>query len=149
TISRNIALNGPGVVAAGVNQNGLPTLGEGALTSLGNNTITGNITSNSAFENRISSNLGLLTITGTLTLGAGQDMILYGPGNMEIVNAIAVSTGGIIKTAGGNIGGGTLILDSATNGFSGRIRIDSGFVRVSNGGDLGTNTSVNAVDFNN
>ncbi|MDH4455002.1 MAG: autotransporter-associated beta strand repeat-containing protein, partial [Verrucomicrobiota bacterium] len=127
---------------------------QGALMSVGNNTVSGNITTSSFTATRITSGFGTLNITGGLTLGAGQDLQLTGgafaslPANIVIsgqINPNGATTGGIIK-----IGTGTAILTNTANNINGRIRIDNGTLRISDGRQLGSlYTASDAIRFNN
>ncbi|RBP47685.1 putative secreted protein with PEP-CTERM sorting signal [Roseimicrobium gellanilyticum] len=147
TFTRNIVASGPGVATANSITTALNALGLGSVTSVGNNTLTGSLTLTGAFEQRVSSGAGMFTIAGPVTLQAGQENIFYGAGNFNVTGQIQNTSAGIIKTGGSAIAS-TLILSNNTNAYSGRLRIDSGTVRVSDGGALGTSTAANAIEFN-
>lgn len=146
TTSRNFFLSGGGVVTGNGITTGALALSQGALSSVGNNTISGSVTTGSFVENRISSSAGMLTLSGPVTLGTGVDTFIYGPGNTTITGAIGASTGRLLKASSGSLTS-TLILSNSANAFSGTIRVDGGTVRVSNGGALGTSTAAAALDF--
>ncbi|MCY2974337.1 MAG: autotransporter-associated beta strand repeat-containing protein [Planctomycetota bacterium] len=111
-----------------------------ALLSVGNNTISGNITAASPFpttpptagaglNSRINSVMGNLTFAGGLDVAgtAGTTFTILGGNNTAGMNNFTIAgpltgTGTIEKT-----GSGTLFLNpSATSGFSGRIRVGGG-----------------------
>ena len=151
--ARNFVLTGGGVATANSITTGIQAITQGALTSVGNNTISGSVTFSAlGAEQRISSASGNLTLAGNVTLGvtgaaAVADTLFYGPGNFNVTGAIQANAGRLIKTGAGTLAS-TLVLSNAANAFSGTIRIDSGTVRVANGGALGTSVASNAIDIN-
>ncbi|HRH96343.1 MAG TPA: hypothetical protein PLB55_10440, partial [Prosthecobacter sp.] len=148
TFSRNLNLEGLGPVGGG----------GAALLSVGNNTLSGVVTTASSaqtpatFRNtRISSVNGTLTLSGTLNvLGAAGTTITTlgglnqsGVGNYSL-NGILSGTGTLEKS-----GSGTLFLNpSNTSGFAGRLRISASAtgqqssVRVTSLNDGANTTSV-------
>ncbi|NBV85522.1 MAG: hypothetical protein EBS01_04505, partial [Verrucomicrobia bacterium] len=147
-ITHNLYLSGEGPATANsltpnftVNSTG----GLGALLSIGNNTVTGSISTSATAATWIGSSAGMLTLSGALNLGAGQNLYLgLGFGNTT-VNYIPATTGGVKKYGSGSLSS-TLILTGSNNAFSGGLEINSGNVRVSNGGALGTNTGTQALN---
>ncbi len=110
-----------------------------ALVSVGNNTISGVITTGSTSATRLASSFGTTNVTDGATLGAGQATTFEGRGNWSIPGGVA--GGGALAKAGP----GTLILGGA-NTYSGITTISGGFLRVPSGGSLGTNNTANAIN---
>ncbi|MDB6004762.1 MAG: Autotransporter-associated beta strand repeat protein, partial [Prosthecobacter sp.] len=142
TFSRDISVvgRGPGAINNG-----------GGLISIGNNTITGNIVLGSTSSpGTMVSAYGITTMTGELQIGnGGNTSTLFGNGNYILsgkVTGFEVAADRFAKS--GQVVTTTLWLQNANNNFAQTLRIDSGSVRVSHGGALGTNTSFQALDLN-
>ncbi|WP_397381393.1 autotransporter-associated beta strand repeat-containing protein, partial [Prosthecobacter sp.] len=142
TINRDISLSGRG---PGAINNG------GALISVGNNTIAGNLViGGTASQGNVISAYGNTTISGDVQLGNGSTQTFFGNGNFIIsgqVTSFEVANDRFSKT--GNSYATTLWLQNANNNYAQSLRIDSGTVRVSTNGALGTNPSTQSVDLNN
>jgi autotransporter-associated beta strand protein len=142
TLSRDISLSGRG---PGATNNG------GALISVGNNTIAGNIViGGTASQGNIVSAYGITTITGNVQLGNGSTQTFFGNGNYIIsgqVTGFEVANDRFSKS--GNVYGTTLWLQNPNNNFAESLRIDSGTVRVSTNTTLGFSPTTQAVDLNN
>ena len=87
------------------------------------------------------------TISGGVTVGAGQSNIYYGDGNFILTGVVSGGTQGVagIDKLGSGLTTGTLVLANAGNTFAGDIRIDSGTIRVADGGALGVGTSASSI----
>jgi hypothetical protein len=84
---------------------------------------------------------GNTTISGPVTLGSGSVLEFRGAGNVVVSGLISgfdQAPDRLIKTW--NVAPNTLTLSNPNNSFLSSVRIDQGFVRVSNGGALGRNT---------
>ncbi|MFZ2278582.1 MAG: autotransporter-associated beta strand repeat-containing protein, partial [Prosthecobacter sp.] len=142
TINRDISLSGRG---PGAINNG------GALISVGNNTIAGNLViGGTASQGNVISTHGVTTISGDVQLGNGSTQTFFGNGNFIIsgqITSFEVANDRFSKT--GNSYGTTMWLQNANNNFAQSLRIDSGTVRVSTNGALGVNPSTQSVDLNN
>lgn len=150
TLANNLTLAGSGAGKGNVNGVGNGGNGNGAFVSIGNNTLTGTLTTSatSGADARIASSFGTLMIeSSTVTLGAGRTTTFDGSGHIVIDTAISASTAALSK-----FGTGTLVLNNAANAFSGTVTIGSGldiaagFIRVGTGGALGTGTAI-ALNF--
>jgi autotransporter-associated beta strand protein len=143
TFNRDVSIagRGPGVFN-----------GSGGLISIGNNTITGDIVlAGTGSEARAMSVFGNTTLAGTLQLGTGQGAVFSGNGNWIISGQVtgfdAATQDRFIKS--GSLIGSTLWLQNPNNNFAQPLRLDSGTVRVTTPGALGTSLSNLALDFNN
>ncbi len=122
TVSRNLNIEGRG---AGGNS--------AALISLGNNTLSGTVSTLSSTQSpttlrntRITSLNGMLTLSGTLSVpgAAGTNFLVLGGGNTAGSGSYNLT--GVLSGAGTleKSGAGTLLLNpSSTSGFTGAIRI--------------------------
>jgi autotransporter-associated beta strand protein len=140
--TRDLSLSGRG---PGAVNNG------GALISNGNNTLTGNIVlGGTASSGTIIATYGITALTGTLQIGTGGNTsMLAGNGNYIVSGQVTGSDVAADRFAkSGQVVTTTLWLQNPNNNFAETLRIDSGTVRVSSGGALGTNTSTQAVDLN-
>ncbi|NBV35062.1 MAG: hypothetical protein EBR81_15040, partial [Proteobacteria bacterium] len=138
TYTQNFTLVGRG---ATVNSSGA------ALLSLGNNVLSGNIQfGNPTTASALASGYGNLTISGAVNLGSGQALVIYGNGNTVIsglVSSQELSNDRLIKQ--GQTVGTTLWLQNTNNAFLSSVRIDSGFLRVSDGRALGLNSTTTSM----
>ena len=142
TFSRDLSLSGRGNNA----------MGSGSLMSIGNNTFTGDIVTSSATETRVTAAGGTTTLNGRLVLGAAAQTYFYGPGNFvingQIVGGGAANQSNIVKASSGLTT--TLTLgDTFSNTLLGGIRAEGGFVRVSNGAQLGLLNNTGESDSGN
>ncbi len=150
TLSRNLSMTGGG----GGNVVQTSALSGSALISVGNNTISGLLTTvpNAlGIQTGAASSFGVLTlsnlsiggtaVTNYTTLGSTSSI-----GSFNI-NGILAGTGSIQKT-----GFGTLILSPTdATGFSGTLRVGAGSIRVSSVAALGSNVGTGAnsvIDLN-
>jgi autotransporter-associated beta strand protein len=144
TVARDISVSGRGPGAAN---------STGGLISIGNNTITGDVTlTTTATESRAISVFGNTTIAGNVLIGgAGQLTYLYGNGNWIVSGQVtgydAAVQDRLIKA--GQVVPSTLWLQNNANNFAQPLRLDSGSVRVTTPGALGASSSNLGVDFNN
>ncbi len=114
----------------------------GALISMGNNTISGGITLSNATATRLFSTLGTTTVTGSVVGGniVGNVTIFSGNiGNFDLSGATL--SGGFLQKEGTS----TLILGPA-NTYTGTTSLTAGFTRVSSQASLGTSTLANAIN---
>jgi len=145
--TRSVTMTGGAVGYA----NSTPANSGSALISVGNNTISGPLTTSptplgSAATGAVSS-FGFLTLSNLSASGTPVTNFTTLGSNGSIggyrINGILSGTGSINKT-----GGGTLILaPTSASGFSGTIRVTAGSVRVADPLALGTNvnTGLNSV----
>ena len=139
-VSREISVTGrgPGATNSG-----------GGLVSLGNNTFSGDLVLGStASEGRVVATSGITTLNGSIQLGTGGGNIFLGNGNFIVsapVLGFDTAQDRLIKT--GTTIATTLWLQNNSNTFAETLRIDSGTVRVSSNGALGTNLTNIALDF--
>jgi autotransporter-associated beta strand protein len=150
-LARNLSISGGG---SGGGVTGLALNGV-ALVSVGNNTLSGQLTSVPGVG---TTNTGLTSAFGTLTVGnvaaggtATTNFTTFGStgsiGNY-IINGALTGTGSIQRS-----GIGTLILNpSSSAGFTGTIRTNTGgSIRISSGSNLGANAgtgSSSLIDLN-
>ncbi len=130
------------------------TLSGAALVSIGNNTITGSITTaEGGVTSALSSANGLLTLGNVHVNGTPVSTFTSightnsaGVGNVRITGELS-GTGSIERT-----GAGTLILEPTdSSGFTGTLRMSGGSVRVTSGDVFGTgfsSTTNSVLDFN-
>ena len=150
TLARNLFLSGYGAVVASSTQAGTQTFffAQGALANVGNNTVSGNITTSSVLGTRIVTDYGNLSLTGGLALGAGNTFqIGTSSGNTTLPDNIIISgqiSGGTTGNLFQKFGNGTVVLTNAANNFASYVQIDTGFVRVDSGAELGANTTSGA-----
>jgi autotransporter-associated beta strand protein len=117
--------------------NGTGTAGNGALENVsGNNSLTGPVTVASA--SRIQSDVGTLTASGTVALGANT-LNVGGAGNTTL-SGIVSGTGGLTKD-----GAGTFLLSGA-NTFTGATTINGGLLSI--GADNGLGAAPGSVTAN-
>ncbi|MEN3940586.1 autotransporter-associated beta strand repeat-containing protein [Prosthecobacter sp. SYSU 5D2] len=117
-----------------------------AMSSIGSNTVTGNIEFSAGnVATAINSTSGMLSLSGDLTaLGAGQ--LRFG-----VVNSTGTGSYHVTGRLTGNMnidkqGAGTLILDpSNASSFSGLVLASSGSVRIYDGASAGTSTANGAL----
>ncbi|OYW30112.1 MAG: hypothetical protein B7Z47_03990, partial [Chthoniobacter sp. 12-60-6] len=136
---RNLSLSGRSNNAVGL-----------SLLNIGNNTYSGLISAGHNTEARFGSSFGTMTLAGTTTLhlGAGNAFFLVGgPGNL-VIDAL-VSGGnsaatGLYKSTTSGINN-TMVLTNNNNNFVSDVRVDSGTIRVSHGGQLGLGRSGSAM----
>ncbi|MBU6303228.1 MAG: autotransporter-associated beta strand repeat-containing protein, partial [Verrucomicrobia bacterium] len=140
TFTRNLSVAGRGFTAGSAGT---------AFTSVGANTIAGNLSGGfGSSEGRIYAAAGNTTFTGTVTPNGGG-LFIGGAGN-QIINGLVTGSAtavGIIKINNGAVAS-TLVLGNASNNFASTIRLDSGTLRVANGGALGQSISASAIEFN-
>jgi hypothetical protein len=138
TYTQNFTLAGRG---ATVNSSGA------ALLSLGNNVLSGSIQfGNSSTASALASGYGNLTIGGAVNLGSSQSLVIYGNGNTVIsgpVSGFDLSNDRLIKQ--NQTVGTTLWLQNTGNTFLSSVRVDTGFVRVSDGRALGLNSTTTSM----
>ncbi|MEI9894785.1 MAG: hypothetical protein WDN28_13080 [Chthoniobacter sp.] len=151
TLNRDLLLNGVGQAIAQTSQ-GNPQgfiFSQGALASVGNNTINGNITSGNFVTTRIVSDFGTLTLNGTLTLGTGiSTQFGSSSGNTAQNNNIVINSK-ISGTTGTleKVGNGTVVLTNTANDFAGIVQVTGGLLRIDNVAELGTSTATNSIQF--
>ncbi|MEI9897818.1 MAG: autotransporter-associated beta strand repeat-containing protein [Chthoniobacter sp.] len=124
---------------------------QGALASLGNNTVSGNVTFSPYTATRVVSDFGTLTLGGTVTVQSQTAQFGSSSGNSAQPNNILITgqvTGGASANVFQKFGNGTVILANATNNFANLVQIDAGFLRVDTGTELGTSTASNAIYMN-
>jgi fibronectin-binding autotransporter adhesin len=149
TMTRDISLGGRGPGAANAS---------GALVSVGNNILNGNLTMASpASEARVTATHGITTINGNVQLGNSNAQLFYGSGNFIINGQVtgfdSVNNDRFIKN-GNYFVTTTMWLNNNNNTFLQPLRIDTGTVRVSSNGALGLsgsgidNFAVRSVDLN-
>lgn len=148
TITRALSLVGGGPTNNVPNAN--VTISSGAaLLSVGNNTISGPITTGASSVNTgIISTYGLLTLGNVTTNGViatqSTRTTIGATGSIgsTAITGVLAGTGVIDK-----IGGGTLLLTpTSAAGFSGAVRINpGGSVRISSGAVLGTNAGTSTA----
>ena len=142
TISRNISLQGLGVIADR----------SAALNSVGNNTLSGTITTSvplngTAQNTAINSAGGRLTLSGTLNFGTAATT--FGVVNSTGVGSYLLSgtltgSGTLAKT-----GGGTLLLSPGdASGYTGIFQSSAGSIRVTSDTAFGASTASNTIDLN-
>ena len=156
TLTRNLSLSGVGVSVAQTSQGNPQSFifSQGALASIGNNTLSGNITTSSTVTTRIVSDYGNLTLAGgVITLGTGNtEQFGSSSGNATQANNIFITSqvsGGTTGNVLQKFGNGTLWLENDTNNFANIVQIDTGFVRADAGSALGSNTSsANSIQLN-
>jgi autotransporter-associated beta strand protein len=109
---------------------------------VGNNNISGGITTASTTTTRLGSGFGMMSVNG-LALGAGQTTIITG-------NLIANSTlTGVSGTGTLQKQGTSTLILTGSNTNTGIVDLNGGFVRVSSAANLGTSTAANAISHNN
>ena len=141
TIARGVSVTGRGPG---------PSNNSGALISIGNNTITGNFVfaSTGSTSNALAV-VGNTTLAGGVDLGSGANNVFFGNGNWivsGVVTGYDTANDRLIKT--GLLEATTMWLQNNANNYAQTLRIDSGTVRVSDNGALGTSVSARAVDLN-
>ncbi len=102
----------------------------GALRSAGSNNFL-NSTTTLASNSRIEVGSSLLVFTAPITsagTGTGQTLSFGGPGNVSVVAAVALGTGGLIKE-----GTGTVSLQRA-NSYTGDTQVRDGVLEISSSG---------------
>jgi autotransporter-associated beta strand protein len=145
TVSRNLSMNGVDSVVQTS-----PPIGT-AILSVGNNTISGLLTSVPAATGAhagVTSSFGMLTLPNISIGGvAATNFTTFGStgsiGSYNI-NGTLAGTGSLQKA-----GFGTLILaPTDATGFSGTVQVSAGSVRVTDVAALGTSTLSNAIELN-
>ena len=138
TYTQNFTLAGRG---ATVNSGGA------ALLSLGNNVLSGNIQfGNPSTVSALASGYGNLTISGAVNLGSSQALVIYGNGNTVISGSVSsqeASPDRLMKQ--GQTVATTLWLQNTSNTFLSTVRVDSGFVRLSDGRAVGLNSTTSSM----
>lgn len=138
TLNRAVNVQGLGPIAGG----GV------SLISVGDNVITGALTSGTGTVNTaVSSSGGRLTL-GNVAVTSGTTMT-FGATNGQGVGSYAVT--GALSGAGtiGKVGGGMLLLSpSDATGYSGVVQTSAGSIRVTDTAALGTSSATNAIDLN-
>jgi autotransporter-associated beta strand protein len=97
------------------------------------------------------STAGNTTLSGAVNLGVGAGAVANFTGNGNIIisgtlSGFESSTNRLTKGTTNLLSG--LWLQNPNNNFLSSVRIDSGFVRVSDGGALGRNATTSAIQFN-
>ena len=135
TTSRNFSFAGRGQDVAGA-----------AFLSIGNNVINGNVSIANTIEPRAAFAGGTTTFNGTVALaGTANYYYNYGLGNIIYNGVVTGGTGAGLLKAGGPAFTTTMLLNNVANTLTSDVRVDSGTIRVANGGALGIATSVNAM----
>lgn len=143
TFSRNLSLSGGG-----------PVGDEAALFAVGNNTLSGAVstywsfTANNAGARIAGSLAGLTTFSGSLIVGT-TPLQLTGDGNFLLSGTVSVAggTAGVFAGSGGvnvpiidKVGLGTLsFAGAAMDSFAGQLYLTGGTIRLTAGAQMGTN----------
>jgi fibronectin-binding autotransporter adhesin len=80
------------------------------------------------------------TGTGTITVGAGNELVVVGNGNITIAAPIVNGTAG--NSAVTYSGGGLLRIDSRASTYTGTTTINSGTVRIGTGGSINGSSGI-------
>ena len=122
-----------------------------SFSSIGNNIFTGIIVTGLT-ETRTSFSAGdtVFSVGSTLDLGAqgGNSFLETGNGNLFINGLVSGGTAGQpnIYRFNQSTVNGTTVLTNWNNNYVSDFRVDAGFVRVSNGGELGLGTDATTVN---
>ena len=139
TFTRNVSVDGRGFLSGS---------GGSAFTSVGANTISGNISGGfGSTESRFYAAAGTTTFTGTVT--PNGVFFIGGAGNQIISGLVtgSLSGAGLTKNSNGAVAS-TLVLTNNANNFASDIRLDAGTLRVASGLALGRSTSASAITMN-
>ncbi len=124
-VARNFSFTGGG------------TWGDGAaLLTVGNNTLSGAITTSSGSSTRLFSGFGTTVLSGSLTIGSGLTTQLGGNGIWSLTGTL--TTPSAANTIFEKTGTGALIFapSGTTLGAASEIRLSQGFTRMSSGTPL-------------
>ncbi|OYW77349.1 MAG: hypothetical protein B7Z37_04700 [Verrucomicrobia bacterium 12-59-8] len=144
TFNRNLTIAGRGPNTVGA-----------ALLSIGANTFSGTFTAGvvATGEARVAFEGGNNTLSGSVFIApvaAGNNLTIYGDTNVTISGLL---TGGVSGQTGfiksGSALANSVTLSNPNNNYLGNFRLDSGTLRVFNGGALGVGTDANTIRFNN
>ncbi|MEZ0255746.1 MAG: autotransporter-associated beta strand repeat-containing protein [Chthoniobacter sp.] len=135
TFLRSIAISGRGGATDGA-----------SLLSIGNNTFSGNIYTSSIGETRLGSAIGTALFTGNINITtAVQNLVLAGNGNFKFTGNLGAAANGSASGLDKAGSGGLDLTGLADNNDIGRLQIDGGTVRVSQGSQIGRSTRADAV----